>query len=64
MTSSSNSSDYNCDDQLKLGWYRFTSCAGDTIPLVAPASTDVCGAQYGVWMNGRFIYLHLKAQKL
>lgn len=41
-----------CDRNLKWGWYRFKSFAGDKMPDVK-VDADHCGTHAPIWLNGR-----------
>lgn len=40
-----------CDRDLVVGWYRFQSLAGNTIPTSCPG-VNYCGTRAPVWMKG------------
>ena len=43
-----------CDKDLKEGWYRFQSPAGNLLPTECPGG-NYCGTNIPVWMKGKFV---------
>ena len=43
--------DFNCDNTLKLGWYRFQGAAGTKMVTACPPANR-CDTTFPVWLSG------------